>query len=97
MQVRRVLRFRAQLKGMSAAAPTVASTNGSPSLAEDGEKDWGAAKIDELSRHAAEGAVRRHAASRPDLVILDEPSVASIPSSQALKDIVVELGSAESP
>ena len=94
MQVRQVLRFLAELKGV-------------PSRVADGRidgwlerlglatemKDWGSAKVDELSRGMQQkvqfiGAL----VHEPELVILDEPFSGLDPiNAQALKDTVVEL------
>jgi ABC-2 type transport system ATP-binding protein len=94
MQVRRVLRFLAQLKGMSAADATRQIDHWLERLAlRTAEKDWGDAKVDELSRGMQQKvqfiATLLH---DPDLVILDEPFSGLDPiNAQALKDIVVEL------
>jgi len=94
MQVRRVLRFLAELKGLHAAE---ADKRIDEWLERFGlttkEKDWGAAKIDELSRGMQQKvqfiATLVH---EPDLVILDEPFSGLDPiNAQALKDAVVEL------
>ena len=95
MQVRRVLRFLAELKGVNGAAtPTSASTTGwSASRSRRAEKDWGTPKVDELSRGMQQkvqfiGTLLHD----PDLVILDEPFSGLDPiNAQALKDTVVEL------
>ena len=94
MQVRRVLRFLAELKGV---APTVADqriTEWMERMAlRTEEKDWGLAKIDELSRGMQQkvqfiGTLLHD----PELVILDEPFSGLDPiNAQALKDAVVEL------
>ena len=94
MQVRRVLLFLAELKGMRAAEVT-------PRIDEwlerfglvTPEKNWGDAKIDELSRGMQQKvqfiATLLH---DPDLVILDEPFSGLDPiNAQALKDAVLEL------
>jgi ABC-2 type transport system ATP-binding protein len=94
MQVRRVLRFLAELKGVS---PRVADRRIDEwlerlSLKGDG-KDWGKAKVDELSRGMQQkvqfiGTLLHE----PDLVILDEPFSGLDPiNSQALKDTIIEL------
>jgi ABC-2 type transport system ATP-binding protein len=94
MQVRRVLRFLAQLKGMSAADADRRIGEWLERLGlSTAEKDWGAAKVDELSRGMQQKvqfiATLLH---DPDLVILDEPFSGLDPiNAQALKDIVVEL------
>ncbi|HET7564961.1 MAG TPA: ATP-binding cassette domain-containing protein [Gemmatimonadaceae bacterium] len=94
MEVRRVLRFLAELKGI---APKVADKRISEWLERVGlsssEKDWGSAKVDELSRGMQQkvqfiGTLLHE----PELVILDEPFSGLDPiNAQALKDIVVEL------
>ena len=94
MQVRRVLLFLAELKGMRAADVT-------PRIDEwlerfglvTPQKNWGDAKIDELSRGMQQKvqfiATLLH---DPDLVILDEPFSGLDPiNAQALKDAVLEL------
>ena len=94
MQVRRVLLFLAELKGMRPAEVT-------PRIDEwlerfglvTPQKNWGDAKIDELSRGMQQKvqfiATLLH---DPDLVILDEPFSGLDPiNAQALKDAVLEL------
>jgi ABC-2 type transport system ATP-binding protein len=94
MQVRRVLRFLAQLKGTSKADADRRIDEWLERLGlTTTEKDWGAAKVDELSRGMQQKvqfiATLIH---DPDLVILDEPFSGLDPiNAQALKDIVVEL------
>jgi ABC-2 type transport system ATP-binding protein len=94
MQVRRVLRFLAELKGVP---PRVADRRIDEwlerlSLKGDG-KDWGKAKVDELSRGMQQkvqfiGTLLHE----PDLVILDEPFSGLDPiNAQALKDAIVDL------
>src|SRR5690348_6995479 len=94
MQVRRVLRFLAELKGLNGPE---ADKRIDEWLQRFGlttpEKDWGNAKIDELSRGMQQKvqfiATLVH---DPDLVILDEPFSGLDPiNAQALKDAVVEL------
>jgi ABC-2 type transport system ATP-binding protein len=94
MQVRRVLRFLAELKSVPAR---VADTRIDDWLDRLGlrtpEKDWGAAKVDELSRGMQQKvqfiATLLH---DPDVVVLDEPFSGLDPiNAQALKDTVVEL------
>jgi ABC-2 type transport system ATP-binding protein len=94
MQVRRVLLFLAELKGMRAAdvAPRIDEWLERFSLVTP-EKNWGDAKIDELSR-GMQQKVQFIAAllHDPDLVILDEPFSGLDPiNAQALKDTVLEL------
>jgi ABC-2 type transport system ATP-binding protein len=94
MQVRRVLRFLAELKGIPAK---VAEKRIEEWLERFGlktaEKDWGLSKIDELSRGMQQkvqfiGTLLHD----PELVILDEPFSGLDPiNAQALKDTVVDL------
>lgn len=94
MQVRRVLRFLAELKGMNA---TDADRRIDEWLVKfdlkTPEKDWGLSKIDELSRGMQQkvqfiGTLLHD----PELVILDEPFSGLDPiNAQALKDTIVEL------
>ena len=94
MQVRRVLKFLAELKGVDGK---VAEQRIEDWLERFGlktpEKDWGLAKIDELSRGMQQkvqfiGTLLHE----PDLVILDEPFSGLDPiNAQALKDTVVDL------
>ena len=94
MQVRRVLRFLAELKGVPAkvAERRIAEWMERFQL-KTAEKDWGLAKIDELSRGMQQkvqfiGTLLHD----PDLVILDEPFSGLDPiNAQALKDTVVDL------
>jgi ABC-2 type transport system ATP-binding protein len=94
MQVRRVLRFLAELKGVK---PADADKRIDEWLQRFGlttkDKDWGNSKIDELSRGMQQKvqfiATLLH---DPELVILDEPFSGLDPiNAQALKDTVVEL------
>jgi ABC-2 type transport system ATP-binding protein len=94
MQVKRVLLFLAELKGVSGKEATrrIDEWLERMSLATP-EKNWGDAKIDELSRGMQQKvqfiATLVH---DPDLVILDEPFSGLDPiNAQALKDTVVEL------
>ena len=94
MQVRRVLRFLAQLKGMSGADADRRIDEWLERLGlRTSEKDWGAAKVDELSRGMQQKVQFISTLIHdPDLVILDEPFSGLDPiNAQALKDIVVEL------
>jgi ABC-2 type transport system ATP-binding protein len=93
MEVRRVLMFLAELKGLTAreAAPRIDEWLARFALT--GEKDWGAAKVDELSRGMQQKvqfiATLLH---DPELVVLDEPFSGLDPiNAQALKDAVLEL------
>jgi ABC-2 type transport system ATP-binding protein len=94
MQVRRVLRFLAELKGVSGKVADQRINKWLERLElTTAEKDWGNAKIDELSRGMQQkvqfiGTL----VHEPDLVILDEPFSGLDPvNSQALKDTIVEL------
>ena len=94
MQVRRILRFLAELKGVPAK---VADARIEEWLVrfdlKSAEKDWGLAKIDELSRGMQQkvqfiGTLLHD----PDLVILDEPFSGLDPiNAQALKDTIMDL------
>src|SRR3954453_3910130 len=94
MQVRRVLKFLAELKGVrgNEAERRIDEWLERLSL-KTAEKDWGLSKIDELSRGMQQkvqfiGTLLHD----PDLVILDEPFSGLDPiNAQALKDAVVEL------
>ena len=94
MQVRRVLRFLAALKGVDAREADVRITRWMERLElRTAEKDWGTAKVDELSRGMQQKvqfiSTLLH---EPELVILDEPFSGLDPiNAQALKDIVVDL------
>jgi len=94
MQVRRVLLFLAELKGLKAkvAAPRIDEWLERFSLS-TAEKDWGNAKVDELSRGMQQKVQFISALLHdPDLVILDEPFSGLDPiNAQALKDAVLEL------
>jgi ABC-2 type transport system ATP-binding protein len=94
MQVRRVLRFLGELKGISRRVANQRIDEWLERLAlKTPEKDWGNAKIDELSRGMQQkvqfiGTLLHD----PDLVVLDEPFSGLDPiNAQALKDTVVEL------
>jgi ABC-2 type transport system ATP-binding protein len=94
MQVRRVLRFLAELKGVEGREADRRIEEWLERFAlKTPEKDWGLAKIDELSRGMQQkvqfiGTLLHD----PDLVILDEPFSGLDPiNAQALKDTVVEL------
>ena len=94
MQVRRVLKFLAELKGVEGkeAERRVEYWLERFEL-KTPEKDWGASKIDELSRGMQQkvqfiGTLLHD----PDLVILDEPFSGLDPiNAQALKDTIVDL------
>jgi ABC-2 type transport system ATP-binding protein len=94
MEVRRVLRFLAELKGVRAAEADRRIDEWTERLSlRSAEKDWGKARVDELSRGMQQkvqfiGALLHD----PELVILDEPFSGLDPvNAQALKDTVVEL------
>ena len=94
MQVRRVLRFLAELKGMKRDEADRRIDEWLVRLdLKTPEKDWGLSKIDELSRGMQQkvqfiGTLLHD----PDLVILDEPFSGLDPiNAQALKDTMVEL------
>ncbi len=94
MEVRRVLRFLAQLKGVSKRDANHRIDEWLERLdLRTAEKDWGAAKVDELSRGMQQkvqfiGTLLHD----PELVILDEPFSGLDPiNAQAMKDSVVEL------
>jgi len=94
MQVRRVLRFLAELKSVDAKVAERRIDEWLERLSlKTPEKDWGNAKIDELSRGMQQkvqfiGTLLHE----PELVILDEPFSGLDPiNAQALKDTVVEL------
>src|SRR5437764_9219493 len=96
MQVRRVLRFLAELKGLKAAEADKRIDEWLERFGlKTDEKDWGNAKVDELSRGMQQkvqfiGTLVHD----PDLVILDEPFSGLDPiNAQALKDAIVELKS----
>jgi ABC-2 type transport system ATP-binding protein len=96
MQVRRMLSFLAELKGVKAgdAARRIDEWLARFSLT-GGDRDWGLAKVDELSRGMQQKvqfiATLLH---DPQLVILDEPFSGLDPiNAQALKDAVLELKS----
>jgi ABC-2 type transport system ATP-binding protein len=94
MQVRRLLRFLAELKGVDGKTADRRITEWLERLSlKSPEKDWGNAKVDELSRGMQQkvqfiGTLLHD----PDVVILDEPFSGLDPiNAQALKDVVVEL------
>ena len=94
MQVRRVLKFLAELKGVKGSEAEKRIDDWLERLSlKTPEKDWGLSKIDELSRGMQQkvqfiGTLLHD----PDLVILDEPFSGLDPiNAQALKDTVVEL------
>ncbi|MEO6445615.1 MAG: ATP-binding cassette domain-containing protein [Gemmatimonadaceae bacterium] len=94
MQVRRMLHFLAELKGLTRREASLRIDEWLDRLElRTAEKDWGNAKIDELSRGMQQkvqfiGTLLHD----PDLVILDEPFSGLDPiNAQGLKDTVVEL------
>ncbi|HZK77508.1 MAG TPA: ATP-binding cassette domain-containing protein, partial [Gemmatimonadaceae bacterium] len=94
MQVRRVLRFLAELKGMKASDADREIDKWLVKFdLKTPEKDWGLSKIDELSRGMQQkvqfiGTLLHD----PELVILDEPFSGLDPiNAQALKDTIVDL------
>ena len=94
MQVRRVLRFLGELKGLPGREADRRAGEWLERLGlQTAEKDWGEAKIDELSRGMQQKV--QFIASLlhdPELVILDEPFSGLDPiNAQALKDTVVDL------
>ena len=94
MQVRRLLRFLAELKGIGAKEADRRIDGWLDRLdLRTAQKDWGTAKVDELSRGMQQkvqfiGTLLHD----PELVILDEPFSGLDPiNAQALKDTVVDL------
>ena len=94
MQVNRVLKFLGELKGLRGREADRRITEWLERLGlRTAEKDWGLAKVDELSRGMQQkvqfiGALLHD----PDLVILDEPFSGLDPvNAQALKDTILDL------
>ena len=94
MQVRRLLRFLAELKGVNGKEADRRIDEWLERLSlKTAEKDWGLAKVDELSRGMQQkvqfiGTLVHD----PEVVILDEPFSGLDPvNAQALKDAVVDL------
>jgi ABC-2 type transport system ATP-binding protein len=94
MQVRRMLLFLAELKGIQPAEANRRIDNWLARFSlSTADRDWGMARVDELSRGMQQKvqfiATLLH---DPDLVILDEPFSGLDPiNAQALKDAVLEL------
>ena len=94
MQVRRVLLFLAELKGVKPGVAGKRIDEWMERLSlRTPEKDWGLSKVDELSRGMQQKvqfiATLLH---DPDLIILDEPFSGLDPiNAQALKDTVLDL------
>lgn len=94
MKVRDVLRFLAALKGVPAHDADQRIDRWLDRLAlRTDERDWGSAKIEELSRGMQQKAQFIGALVHdPDLMILDEPFSGLDPvNAQALKDSVMDL------
>jgi len=94
MQVRRLLRFLAELKGVNIKTADRRIDEWLERLSlRTPEKDWGNAKVDELSRGMQQkvqfiGTLLHD----PEIIILDEPFSGLDPiNAQALKDTVVDL------
>ncbi len=94
MQVKRVLRFLGELKGLGGRELDRRIEAWLERLQlKNGSEDWGNAKVDELSRGMQQkvqfiGALLHD----PELVILDEPFSGLDPiNAQALKDTIVDL------
>ena len=94
MQVRRLLKFLAELKGIAGAEASRRIDEWLDRLTlRTPDRDWGSARVEELSRGMQQkvqfiGALLHD----PDLVILDEPFGGLDPvNAQALKDTVVDL------
>lgn len=94
MQVKRVLKFLAELKGVKGSEAERRIDDWLERLSlKTPEKDWGLSKVDELSRGMQQkvqfiGTLLHD----PDLVILDEPFSGLDPiNAQALKDTIVDL------
>ena len=94
MKVKDVLVFLAELKGVPRREGLRRANDWLERLAlKTPEKDWGLAKVDELSRGMQQKAMFASTLMHdPDLVILDEPFSGLDPiNAQVMKDTVVEL------
>ena len=94
MQVRRLLRFLAELKGVTRKVADSRIDFWMERLGlKSADKDWGTAKVDDLSRGMQQKAQFIGTLLHdPDLVVLDEPFSGLDPiNAQALKDTIVEL------
>ncbi|HZI28410.1 MAG TPA: ATP-binding cassette domain-containing protein [Gemmatimonadaceae bacterium] len=94
MQVNRLLRFLAELKGVSRKVADERISHWMERLGlKTADKDWGKAKVDDLSRGMQQkvqfiGTLLHD----PELIVLDEPFSGLDPiNAQALKDTVVDL------
>jgi ABC-2 type transport system ATP-binding protein len=94
MRVRRLLRFLAELKGVSGREASRRIDDWLERFAlRTADRDWGDARVEELSRGMQQkvqfiGALLHD----PELIILDEPFSGLDPvNAQALKDTIVEL------
>ena len=94
MQVRRLLRFLAELKGVPRRVADTRITEWMERLGlRTADKDWGTAKVDELSRGMQQKVqVIGTLLHEPEMVILVVPFSGLDPvNAQAIKDTVVEL------
>jgi ABC-2 type transport system ATP-binding protein len=93
MQVRRVLLFLAELKGIRPVDASRRIDEWLERFSLVGDRNWGDARVDELSRGMQQKVQFISTLLHdPDLVILDEPFSGLDPiNAQALKDAVLEL------